>query len=95
MNTLRVISLMCTDDLPSCYENLDEDSAPWILILYSCLISDLGTLRSSPSCNEKALHKFPLEMKKKIHASTNLAYFMELNTLNFKPITLMVLKECV
>lgn len=59
----------------------------------SCLISGLCALRFSPLCNEKALHKYPLEIKLKGHASVNLAYFMELmptNVLLFKPITQMV-----
>lgn len=44
----------------------------------SCLISGLCALRFSPLCNEKALYKYPLEIKLKGHASVNLAYFMEL-----------------
>lgn len=59
MNILRATSLRCTYDLLQCYENLDDNVAPQILILYSCLISGLYARQFSPSCNEKALKQSP------------------------------------
>lgn len=59
----------------------------------SCLISGLCALRFPLLCNEKALHKYPLEIKLKGHASVKVAYYMELmptNILLFNPITQMV-----
>lgn len=63
-----VPSFAVSSRLPSYYTNLDR-FVPWFLILYSCLIVGLYARWISPTHNEKALQKFPLEIKEKIHAS--------------------------